>query len=267
MRAYLSALLLTLLLATPALAKEYVPVALQQITVQEHLGGAVDRSLRFTDHEGVEQSLGELMGGDKPVLLTLNYYRCKMLCSVQLNGLLTALRGMGFKAGGDFRIVTVSIDPREGPEVASEKRQSYLTELGNANMDWTFATGDKASIDALADSLGYTYEYDEVQDQFAHTAAIFFLTPTGTISRYLYGLTYVSRDVRMALVEAGEGRIGSAVDRVLLSCFHYDSSVGNYVPFAFGVMRAGGLVIVSTLSLFLGFMWRIERRRKVEVES
>ncbi len=255
-------LLAVLCLAVPAQAKEYVPPALQGVDVVEHLGGNVDTSLVFTDHTGTQRTLGELLAGDVPVLLTLNYYRCKMLCSLQLNALLTTIKGAVWRPGDQYRIVTISIDHRESWELGRDKRDSYKKQLGMGDVDWTFAVGSEDQIAALADSLGYEFEYDPIQDQYGHTAAIFFLTPQGRISRYLYGMSYIARDLRFAVLDASEGKVGTSVDRFIMSCFHYDSSIGNYQPFAFGVMRAGGAVIVASLSLLMGFMWRIERRRQ-----
>jgi protein SCO1 len=255
-------LLAAVLFALPAQAKEYLPLSMQGIDIEEHLGGAVDKSLVFTDHTGQQQTLGQLMEGDVPVLLTLNYYRCAMLCNLQLNALIKAIKGARWVPGDQYRIVTISIDPREGWELGRDKRDSYKKTLGMGDVDWTFAVGAEDQIAALADSLGYRFKYDPDQDQWGHTPAVFFLTTEGTISRYLYGLTYVARDLRFAVLDASEGKIGTSVDRFLMSCFHYDSSIGNYQPFAWGVMRAGGVFIMASLSVLMGFMWRIERRRQ-----
>jgi protein SCO1/2 len=253
---------LVALMATTAIGVERLPDGLDGVGISERLGEQVDRSLVFTDHSGQERTLGELMGDDgKPVLLTLNYYRCKMLCNLQLNALLDTLRGLGWRPGDQFRIVTVSIDPREGWELGRDKRSSYLGQLGKGDVDWTFAVGAEANIKALADSVGYSYAYDPVLDQYGHTAALFFLGPDGTIARYLYGLRYNARDVRFALMDASSGTVGSTVDRVILSCFYYDAEIGAYGPFAFGVMRLGGLMILTTLGMFLSAMWRIELKR------
>jgi protein SCO1/2 len=245
-----------------AVGEELLPAGLEGVEIQERLGQKVDTSLVFTDHTGAERTLRDLLGDDdKPVLLTLNYYRCKMLCNLQLNALLVGLRGMGWKPGDEFRMVTVSIDPREGWELGRDKRQTYLEQLGKGDVDWTFAVGAGDQVNALADSLGYEVKYDPKLDQYAHTAAVFFLSPDGTISRYLYGLTYIARDLRLALLEAGDGKVGTTIDRVILSCFYYDASIGAYGPFAFGVMRLGGILILTTLGMFLSAMWRIEQRR------
>jgi len=248
-------------------AKEYMPRDLQGVDVQERLGEKIPADLTFTDHTGKRVQLKELVHGDVPVLLTLNYYRCKMLCNLQLNALLKGLRGTGWTPGDQYKIVTVSIDPREGWELAAQKRESYLVDLGLPDADWEFLVGDQESIEELASSVGFQYRYQEELDQYAHTAAIFFLSPDGTISRYLYGLSYMARDIRFALLDAADGKLGTTVDKVLMSCFYYDASIGAYGPFAFGVMRVGGAFIVLSLSIFLSFMWRIERRRDEEILS
>ena len=239
-----------------------MPPALQGVDIEERLGESIDPSLVFTDHSGAERTLGELLTGDVPVLLTLNYYRCKMLCSLQLNALTKAIKGAKWRPGEQYRIVTISIDHRESWELGRDKRESYKDKVGMGDIDWTFAVGAEDQIAALSDSLGYRFEYDAEQDQWGHTAAVFFLTPAGKISRYLYGLTYLARDLRFAVLDASEGKVGTSVDRFIMSCFHYDSSIGNYQPFAWGVMRAGGAFIVATLTLLMAFMWRIERRRQ-----
>lgn len=265
--ALLSLAALTLASAGVAQGKEYLPSDLHGVDVQERLGEQVPADLTFINHEGERVRLGDLVHGDVPVLLTLNYYSCKMLCNLQLNALLKGLRGTGWTPGQEFRIVTVSIDPREGWELARDKRLNYLDSLELEGATWEFLVGDEASIKTLADSVGFQYRYQEELDQYAHTAAIFFLSPKGTISRYLYGLEYLARDIRFALLDAAEGRLSNTVDKVLMSCFYYDASIGAYGPFAFGVMRVGGAFIVLSLSIFLSFMWRIERRRDEEIQS
>ncbi len=247
--------------------KEYVPRELREIGVAERLGDSVDQDLHFVDQDGEQVTLRDYLDDGIPVLLTLNYYRCKMLCNLQLNALVPGIKGNGLKPNDDYRIVTVSIDPREGPAVASAKRQTYLKALGmGADVDWSFLTGTKDQIDKLADAVGFKYSYDQQTDQYAHSAAVYFLSPTGKITRYLYGLSYLARDVRFALLDAAEGTLGTTVDRFLLSCFHYDAELGSYAAEAFEIMRLSGVAIVLALTLFLGAMWRIElRRRATEV--
>ena len=250
-----------------AVAKEWVPPALKAISVDQKIGSSVDPGLSFLDQDGKAVTLGDYLGDGKPLLLTLNYFSCKMLCSLQLNALLPAIRGAGVVPGTDYRIVTVSIDPREGPELARAKRASYVNELKlGPEVDWSFLTGTQETITALADEVGFRYTFDAGTDQFAHGAAVYFLSPAGVISRYLFGLTYLARDLRFAVLDAAEGKLGSIIDVFLLSCFHYDSELGSYETVAWRVMRLGGVAIVLALSSFLSVMWRIElKRRATEV--
>lgn len=250
-----------------SVAKEYVPQELRDIAVVERLGESIDQSLKFVDHTGKDVTLGDYFGDNVPVLLTLNYYRCAMLCNLQLNALVPAIKGNGLKPSHEYRIVTVSIDPREGPEAATGKRDTYLKALGmGRDVDWSFLTGTEDQIAQLAEQVGFKYSYDEKTDQYAHGAAVYFLSPKGTLTKYLYGLSYLARDVRFALLDAAEGTLGNSIDAFLLSCFYYDAELGSYVAEAWRVMRLGGVMIVLALTLFLGAMWRVElRRRATEV--
>ncbi len=259
--------ILSCALVRSSAAKEYVPRELRDIAVVERLGEDVDLDLQFVDHDGKAVTLSDYVDGGVPVLLTLNYYRCKMLCNLQLNALVPGIKGNGLDPAEDYRIVTVSIDPREGPDVANPKRQTYLEALGmGSDVDWSFLTGTEDQITKLAEQVGFSYSYDEKTDQYAHGAAIYFLSPKGAITRYLYGLSYLARDVRFALLDAAEGTLGTTVDRFLLSCFHYDAELGSYAAEAFKIMRLSGAAIVFVLTLFLGAMWRIElQRRATEV--
>jgi protein SCO1/2 len=246
-----------------ARAEERLPRKLEGVTVEEKLGVHLDRELRFRDQSGRERALGSFLEDGKPVLLTLNYYRCKMLCSLQLNALTAGLRGLSWTAGDRFRVVTVSIDHRESPKLAAEKRAAHLRVLGRGeSVDWSFLVGDERTVRRLAESVGFGYRYDKDTDQFAHPAAIMFLSPAGKVSRYLYGIEYAPRDLKFALIEAAEGRVGSVADRLILSCFHYDSSSGRYGPFAFGIMRLGGVLTLVLLGGFLALHWRREVRRR-----
>ena len=158
--------------------------------------------------------------------------------------------------------VAVSIDHREPAGLAHDKRAVYLSGLGRGEVDWSFHVGDQASIEALARAVGFGFRYDPEQDQIAHPAVLFFLSPEGKISRYLYGIDYPARDLKFSLIEASEGRVGSTLDKILLSCFHYDPSLGRYGPFAMGIMRLGGSITVVVLVVFLALLWRRERRRR-----
>ncbi len=246
--------------------------AMGEIDVEEHLGLALDQSLKFVDHDGKPVTIGDYFDGERPVLLTLNYYRCPVLCNVQLNELTNTLKQMEWTAGDEnFRIVTVSIDPRETPKLAAGKRSSHLKEYGRGeDVDWAFLTGDAVNVKLLASQIGMGYAYDKEQDQYAHPAVVAFLSPDGRIMRYVYGLTTVPNDLKFGLIEAGEGKIGTTVDRLILSCFHYDSSLGRYGPFAFGIMRLGAAFTLLVIGSVLLIYWRKERaqgRVKSEASS
>ncbi|MEM6289651.1 MAG: SCO family protein [Myxococcota bacterium] len=236
---------------------------MRAIEVDERKGSSIDPKLSFVDHTGATVALEDVLDGDQPVLLTLNYFRCRVVCSVQLNGLADALAELDWTAGdGKFRVVTVSIDPNETPEDARKKRDTILAAVGKGDdIDWQFLTGDALQIRALSEQLGVSYAYDAEQDQYAHPAVAMFLSPDGKIAQYLYGLTFIPRDVKFALIEASEGKIGSPVEQLYLSCFAYDPTIGRYGPFAFGIVRIGGLLTVLALGSFLFVLWRRDRRR------
>jgi protein SCO1 len=257
-----SLLLLSGSVASTARAEESLPSELDGITVNERLGNHVDTQLTFTDQDGETVRLGKYFDGSLPVMMTLNYYRCTTLCNIQLNQLKTGLRALGWKPGEKFRIVTVSIDHRETPALARGKRATYLESLGMGEVEWAFLVGSEQNIRKLADSLGFGYRYDAEGDQYAHPAAVMFLSPDAKVARYLYGLEYSPWDLRFALLESAEGRVGSVADRVILSCFHYDPATKRYGPFAFGLMRLGGVLTVLLLGGFLLGMWRRERSRR-----
>jgi protein SCO1/2 len=233
-----------------------------EVDVEENLGKVIEPGLTFHDHNGEAVNFGSFFDGERPVLVTLNYYRCPGLCSIQLNAVTESLRQMDWTPGdGNFRVVTVSIDPREDSKLASSKRLAHLDSLGRGDqIDWTFLTGDALNIRLLAAQLGVSYAYDKDQDQYAHPPVIMFLSPEGKVARYLYGLTYKPRDIKFALLESAEGRVGTTVDRLILSCFHYDAALGKYGPFAFGIMRLAGVFTVLIVGTALFVAWRRERR-------
>lgn len=240
-----------------------------QIDVDEQLGEVMDLNLNFVDHNGNEVSLSDYFDGERPVLLTLNYYRCPVLCNVQLNALTESLRELPWTPGDEhFRVVTVSIDPREDAALAKKKRASHLESLGKGDdVDWAFLTGDALDIRLLAAQVGFGYAYDKEQDQYAHPPVLIFVSPEGKVARYVYGLAYNPRDIKFGLIDAAEGKVGSTVDKVILSCFHYDPSLGRYGTFAFGMMRLGGVVILVILGTVLFFLWRRNERRRVGVAT
>ena len=263
-----SVILVVTLSGGSALAVEDVPSELDGVTVNEQLGEQVDLNLEFVDHNGATVRLGDYFDGERPVILTMNYYRCPMLCGLQLNALIAGLGGVDWSAGDEFQILTVSISPDEGTDLASGKHESTLRALNREGAEWHFLTGDEAEINALAEQVGYGFRYIEENGEYAHPAAIMFLSPDGTVNRYLTGLQYTAQDVRFALIEAAEGRVGSPIDQIILSCFRYDPDAGSYVPFAFGIMRVGGSLFAIALGLLLLALWRRDKKsHKAEVTA
>ncbi|PWB73659.1 SCO family protein [candidate division GN15 bacterium] len=232
------------------------------VGITEHLGSRIPTDLKFTDDHGRNVTLGEYFGDGKPVVLDLVYYDCPMLCTYVLNGVTTAAKQLPWTPGKEYRLVTISINPREHADLAAAKKAIYLHELGKpgAESGWSFLVGDSTQSRALADALGWQYYYDAKIKEYVHTAATFVLTPNGTISRYLYGIEYKPQDLKLALLEASEGKIGNTIDKLVLYCFHYDPNAKGYVLFAQNVMKIGGAVAVVVLGLFLLLLWRRERK-------
>jgi len=240
-----------------------LPAQLEGVGVVERLGEKVDLNLTFVSESGRVVRLGDYFRKERPVILNLVYYSCPMLCTLVLNGQTAALRQIPGTPGREFEILTISIDPTETPELAREKKQSYIGELGRGGEGWHFLTDREGNVRRLADQAGFHYTYDKQSGQYAHSAAIIVLTPEGAISRYLYGIEFKPRDVRLALAEASQGKSGATLDRLLLFCYHYDPASRSYVPFAANIMRAGGALTMIGLAMMLGIFWRRERRLAV----
>jgi protein SCO1/2 len=241
-----------------------LPPELAGLDVVEHLNGSVPLDLAFTDQDGRPVRLAQYFDGRRPVILNLQYFRCPMLCGLVLNAMLSGLKELEWTAGEQFRVLTVSFDPLETAELAYQKRQNYLAEYGRpaAAGGWDFLTGQRAPIAALLAATGFPARWDERQQQWLHPAALLVLTPDGRISRYLYGINYSPGTLRLALLEASQGRIGSTADRLLLWCFHYDPAQRGYALAAWRLVRAGGLLTALVLGTFLTLLWRHERRRR-----
>ncbi len=214
------------------------------ISIDQNLEAQVPLDLVFVDEDGEQVQLGDFLG-DRPAILALVYYECPMLCNLVLDGVEIALAAMDIEVGTDFDVITVSIDPSETPELAARKKANHLERLGmeSAERGWHFLTGDEVGIERLADIVGFNFAYDPATGQYAHAAGIMVLTPLGQVARYYYGTEYIARDVKLGLVEASEGRIGSVVDKLLLLCFAYDPSTGKY-----------GLLIFRTIQFFATLM-------------
>jgi len=255
----LAKLVLCLLAGAVALAADQpLPPELRGVGVDEHLGQSVDLNLTFTGEDGYPVPLRSLFHQGRPVLLNLVYYSCPMLCTLVLNGQTAALKNIPWTPGNEFEVVTISIDPTDTFDLAQRKRASYLESYGRPAAGWHFLTDDHGNAKKLADQLGFHYRYDDSQKQYAHPAVVMILTPEGKVSRYLYGIKFNPRDLRLALVEASESKFSLSTDRILLYCFHYDPQAHGYVLFATNLMRAGGLLTVLILGFVLLRLWRRE---------
>ena len=240
-----------------ALGQAYSPEFIDQIGIDQRLDEQVPLDLNFLDEQGKEVRLRDFFG-ERPVVLALVYYECPMLCTEVLNGLLRSLRALSFSAGQEFEVLTVSFDPEETPVLALTKKRMYLERYNRpgAADGWHFLTGSEDSIRQLTESVGFRYVYVPARDQFAHASGIMLLTPEGKVSRYFYGVEYPTRDLRLGLVEAAANQIGSAVDQVLLLCFHYDPTTGKYGFVIMNVIRLAALATVVGLGMFMvpGFL-------------
>lgn len=237
------------------------PAQVEGIGVDEKLGDRIPLDLQFVDSEGDTVQIGDLIEEGKPVLLNPLYYRCPVLCSVVLDGVFKGVKELKWSPGEDYTIISFSIDPKETPAIAADTKKDYLTDLNRPGAEdgWHFLTGPEESIKKLTDAIGFRYKYDKERDQYIHIASIMMLSPKGTVTRYLYGASFKEFDLRNALYEAADGKIGTAVDKVILYCFAYDPSSQSYVPVAMNIMKVGGLATAIILGIFLGIFWRREK--------
>jgi protein SCO1/2 len=260
---FVSALAAVCLFVGPASADDGRPAGLRDVGLDQKLNEQIPLDLTFHDEGGRTVRLADYFGA-VPVVLSLNYFDCPMLCPLVLNDVLRAARAIPLELGQDYRILTVSIDPHDTPARAAAKQQWYVEQYGRGRTvdGWHFLTGDERSIESLASAVGFRYVLDPKSGQFAHTAGIMVLTPDGRLARYLYGVEYSPRDLRLALVEASRGRIGSLADQILLFCFHYDEASGRYSFFVLNAVRAAGIATVLGLaSLMAVLFWRERRGR------
>lgn len=246
----------------PPPAPAYKPAVLKKVGIVQKMGAQVPMDVPFMDENGNQVTLRQYLG--KPVILALVYYQCPSLCDMVLNGLVRTAQSIPLKPSQDYDIVAVSFDPHETPEMARAKKASYMKEFNRPGTEngWHFLTGPEASSKALADAVGFSYTYDSMTNQWAHASGIILLTPLGKVTRYFYGIQYPGRDVRLSLVEASKGKIGSAVDQVLLYCYHYDPANGKYGLVIMNVLRLGGILTLLCLGMFLFVNLRRDFRAK-----
>ncbi|MDR3608069.1 MAG: SCO family protein [Oligoflexia bacterium] len=257
-----------------------LPAELKDVGMTEHLGSRISlESLRFRDEAGKPVVLADYFKSGRPVLLALVYYNCPNLCNFVLNGLVTSLRSMDWVPGKQFDVVAVSVDPRERPEDAAHKKATYLASYRKPETapGWHFLTADptqsvaaarqsepptNGAVTQLAHEVGFGYRW--MGDQYAHSSAIYVLTPEGRISHYLYGIEFPEASLRLSLLEASNGKIGSIMDRVVLFCYHYDPQTRKYSPYVMHLMQAGGGMTVLVMGLSFLIFWSGERRRQLK---
>lgn len=258
-----ASLLLTLALAgsSPSVVPaNTMPGPLRNVGYEQKLGKSVDPELAFRDEQGRAVELGDYFG-ERPVVLVLAYYRCPMLCDMVLEGLVTSVRTLSFTPGKEYEVVVVSINPKETAKEAAAKKRATLIRFarkGTPPTDgaWHFLTGPQSSIAQLADTVGFRYVYDPTNDQYAHAAGIVVLTPDGRTSRYLLGIEFAPRDLRLAVIESSQGKIGGVVDQILLYCFHYDPVIGRYSAMTFNILRLAAVATVVGLVLLIVLLHR-----------
>jgi protein SCO1/2 len=241
------------------------PKQLENVGIDEHIGQNVDLDLKFKDEEGKTVTLRQFVGKDgQAALLSLAYYSCPSLCSFHLNGLKDAFKQLKKPLGSEFQAIVVSIEPKETPELAATKKRNYIKAYGRPEgaKGWHFLTGDQANIATLAKQVGFKYHWDDQQKQWAHASAAAVLTPTGEISRYLYGIVFDPKTIRLSMIEAANGKTGSVLDRVILYCFHYNASSSKYSLMLSNIMAGGGALMLVVMTIFVAPFWIRERKRK-----
>ena len=249
--------------AFPARAQQATPPAiLNKVSITQNLGAQIPPDLIFRDEAGKSVRIGDFFG-QKPIVLSLVYFDCPALCTEVLNGELRTMKAISLDLGKDFEAVTVSFEPKDTPALARAKRDVYIGQYGRPGSadHWHFLTGEQQSIDALTNAVGFHYAYDASIRQYAHAAAILVLTPEGRIDRYFYGVVYPGRDLRLGLVEASQGKIGTLTDHALLLCYQYDPMTGKYGVVVMNVLRAAGALTVLLLGIFMIVMFLRERKR------
>lgn len=250
----------------PEVTGHETPAELKGVGITERLGAELNLDLPFVSDAGEQVKLGQYFGS-KPVLLTIIYFQCPSLCNYHLNGVTAALKDVNLTPGKDFEIVAVSMNPAEGPELAAEKKAAYIEEYGRPESKdgWHFLTGTEENVKKLADQVGFGFAWNEQQQQYAHASAAYVVTPSGVVSRYLYGIEFKPQTIRFSLLEAGQGKIGNIVDQIVLFCFQFNPAKNKYTLYAWNVMRLGGVAIMLGLTIFLVPAWLRERHREPKV--
>ena len=251
----------------------YVPSAptadaipeLEGVTIIDKLDSQLPLSATFRDDHGKSVTLRDVLPKDRPAILQIGYMKCPMLCSLVMNALVRGIQDMDWTVGQQYDIIALSVNPKEGPDLAEGKKAGYVAEYGRPQSaaGWHFLTGEESSIRSVTDAVGFEYRMQE-NGEYSHAAGIFILTPDGRLSRVLYGVKYDSANVRMALLEASQGKVGTTLDRIILWCHIYDAQAGGYVVMAMRVMQLGGVLTLMLLGGGLGwFWWREAQARRL----
>ncbi len=250
-------ILLSFATVAPAQVVEDLPEGMQGVGVDDKSGDQIPLDLRFRDENGQALSLADVFDGSRPVLLSLNYSDCPMLCTLQLSGLVTTLKEMEWSAGQEYLVVSVSVDPLETTTRAKQTEQKYLKQYGRAGAanGFRFLTGNERTIKKLADAVGFRYKYIPDTKEYSHTATEIVCSPSGMVSRYLQGVAYDKQTVRLSLVEASDGKVGTVFDSLFMYCYHYDETKGRYAPTARRIMSLGAGVTVFALAVGLIPYW------------
>lgn len=243
-----------------------LPLDFKGVGLVERLGEVLPMEARFTDSNGNDVVLGKYFGSQKPVVINLVYHNCPMLCSIVLESLTETLKDLAWAPGENFEVLTVSFGAGETPEMAARAKDRVLAKLGKAEADegWHFLVGDEENILALTDALGFTFKWMESTGEYAHPSALVFVSDEGVVTRYIHGIEYSATKVRRAIVEASEGKVGSALDQILLYCYRYDPASNSYVLHATNLMKLGGLLTLLLIGLGLFVFWRRESRNQKE---
>ena len=251
--------------AMPVRAQQLAaPAILRQVSIAQNLNTRIPPEISFRDEAGNAVRLGDFYGR-KPIVLSLVYFDCPALCTEVLNGELHTMKAMLIGLGKDYEAITVSFEPKDTPALARAKHDVYAGQVGSpgAAEHWHFLTGEQSSINALTQTVGFHYAYDSANRQYAHAAAIMVLTPDGRISRYFYGVQFPARDVRLGLVEASAGKIGTVADHAMLLCYQYDPETGKYGFVVMNIVRGGGILTLLALGMYMFVMFRRDRQRSV----
>ena len=248
-----------------------VPYQVREVTIEQKLGEKIPLDLPLRNSEGKLVKTGHFFDGTKPTILTLNYSDCPMLCNVQLNQLTKSLRQLDLEIGEDFNILTVSIDPKESTEKSRDTKDKYVQQLTsgqpNADKGWTFCTADQPIITKLADTVGFRYRYDRKTGEYYHAAMLAFVSPDGVISRYSLSVAFPVNDLRKAIIEAGDGTVGTVIDQAILWCFQFDPDANSYTMVGRKVMYFGGLLFAGGLFAMLVPFWIGSRNRTLAIDQ